>query len=136
MTTLILKIRYFANSMLSVSVSHCPEKSLHLRLIFLSMRIDKSHRKRMRGELWLSLCVSPIDMMLSNDYWISHYQPWWKNQSHNAVKNVLHSVYTISVCTELTRGQSQLSVGVTRPKTTSCFCTQALSPWTCCSSVF
>lgn len=78
----------------------------------------------------LTYSVSPIDTVLSTDYWISHFQPWWKNQSCIAQKNVIHTtVYTISVCTVLDWGQCWCELrflrGVTYPKKTPvCFCTQ------------
>lgn len=83
----------------------------------------------------LTGCVSPIDTVLSTDYWISHFQLWWKNQSHVAQKNVTHHYihtvyheYMCVYCAELWSG------GVYSVCVSSGF--GALSPWTCYNPVF
>lgn len=35
----------------------------------------------------------PLDVVLSTNYWISNFKPWWKNQSH-----LLCNLYAISPC--------------------------------------
>lgn len=76
----------------------------------------------------LTYCVSPIDMVLSADNWISHFQPWWKNQSRIAYKNVIRSIYHQCLCSAELCCQCWCELRFPRewliPKTPACFCTQ------------
>lgn len=61
----------------------------------------------------LTCYVSPIDVVLPADYWISHFQPWWKNRWEKCPGCVNHHRMFWLWSWELLWA----SAGVTRPKT-------------------